>query len=519
MPTASARFPFRAAALLASAAFQLHFIRSARFEAGGRSHFTLFDDAMISMRYARNLAEGHGLVWNPGGAPVEGYTNLLWTLWMAVPHGLGVPEQYTALCVMLSGALLLVACAVLAARVARALEPGGPAADCALLFVAGCYPLLYWTLRGMEVGLEALLLLFALGAALRVARGARARSAWPALAALPLVRADAALPAALIALATSGACWRSGRRAQAASLVSAVMLPVAGQLFFRWLYYGELLPNTYYLKLTGLPPGTSLARGLRSLWDQLGGVLAPWSLAAAAALWYRRRDARHWLVFSVFGAQCAYSVWAGGDAWEWMGYANRYLSAALPALSVLAAIGIQTLFGAGRPWTCRGVALALLLTTHGLDYASYFRDGYAHAREERIVGRLGIHLRETTAPEARIAVVWAGAIPYFARREVVDLLGKNDPVIAREPAQPGELLPGHNKWNYRYSIGELRPAVVESLWRPTPEDALWMRSQGYQQLRNGLWIDTAQRGLLREGIARIWDEALIPPAAAPRATP
>ena len=32
----------------------------------------LFEDAMISMRYARHLAAGHGLVWNIGEAPIEG---------------------------------------------------------------------------------------------------------------------------------------------------------------------------------------------------------------------------------------------------------------------------------------------------------------------------------------------------------------------------------------------------------------------------------------------------------------
>ena len=37
------------------------------------------DDAYISLRYARNLVEGHGLVWNPGEA-VEGYSNLAWVL-------------------------------------------------------------------------------------------------------------------------------------------------------------------------------------------------------------------------------------------------------------------------------------------------------------------------------------------------------------------------------------------------------------------------------------------------------
>jgi hypothetical protein len=32
----------------------------------GKRYFCLFDDAMISMRYAWNLSHGFGLVWNPG---------------------------------------------------------------------------------------------------------------------------------------------------------------------------------------------------------------------------------------------------------------------------------------------------------------------------------------------------------------------------------------------------------------------------------------------------------------------
>src|SRR5262245_54181998 len=38
--------------------------------------FTL-DDTFITLRYSQNLAEGHGLLWNPGAAPVEGYTSPL----------------------------------------------------------------------------------------------------------------------------------------------------------------------------------------------------------------------------------------------------------------------------------------------------------------------------------------------------------------------------------------------------------------------------------------------------------
>ena len=42
-----------------------------------RTHWWLDDDAMIpSMRYARNLAQGTGVVWN-AGERVEGYTQFL----------------------------------------------------------------------------------------------------------------------------------------------------------------------------------------------------------------------------------------------------------------------------------------------------------------------------------------------------------------------------------------------------------------------------------------------------------
>ena len=56
----------------------------------------LTDDAFISFRYARNLLEGHGLVFNPGER-VEGYTNFLWVLELAALWGLfGLRPEYAA---------------------------------------------------------------------------------------------------------------------------------------------------------------------------------------------------------------------------------------------------------------------------------------------------------------------------------------------------------------------------------------------------------------------------------------
>src|ERR1043166_6070025 len=51
------------------------------------------DDAFIAFRYARNLAMGHGLVFNPGFERVEGYTNFLWVLLLAAGRFCGLAPE------------------------------------------------------------------------------------------------------------------------------------------------------------------------------------------------------------------------------------------------------------------------------------------------------------------------------------------------------------------------------------------------------------------------------------------
>jgi len=77
------------------------------FVVGGERYFSLHDDAMISMRYARNLVSGEGLVWNPGGERVEGYTNPLWVLFLALVHLAPLPASKVCLPVQVAGAVLL----------------------------------------------------------------------------------------------------------------------------------------------------------------------------------------------------------------------------------------------------------------------------------------------------------------------------------------------------------------------------------------------------------------------------
>ncbi len=137
-----------------TAGFYWWFIQASTFTYSGRKFYTLFDDAMISLRYARNLEQGHGLTWNPGQTPVEGFTDPLWTLWMAGLHLIGISEASISLYVSLSSAVLVAGSAMIIWRIARHLYPENPGAGRIALFATALYyPLVFWSLRGMEVGL------------------------------------------------------------------------------------------------------------------------------------------------------------------------------------------------------------------------------------------------------------------------------------------------------------------------------------------------------------------------------
>jgi hypothetical protein len=321
------------------------FIARCLFFADGRLYSTLFDDAMVSMRYARNWADGHGLVWNAGGLRVQGFTDPLWTFLMCGVHLAGVPTRLAALMMMTIGALMLFLASVSAWRLARSISDRDDVANIAAALTAFAYPLMFWTLRGMEVGLLACLLTAAAHRAILYARQGRPRDLQLTsvlLICLLWTRADGLVSAGVV-VGYMTLVRRSNWRAIALFSTLIAIVGVAGPIVFSRTYYGPALPNTYYLKLEGVGAVARMARGLPALvvvairsWLCSFVVIA--ALAAAPAAERRRRELT--LLAGLFAAQCAYSVFVGGDAWEWMGYANRYVAIALPLLGVLTAIGI-----------------------------------------------------------------------------------------------------------------------------------------------------------------------------------
>src|SRR5580692_7166495 len=112
--------------------------RSSFIDAGVR-YFSLLDDEMISMRYARNLAHGFGLVYNPGGDRVEGFTNLAWVLYMALLHLLPVSPPKMSLLVQLSGLAFLAPNLVVVARLGELVSGGSRRVGLAAAFLSAFY--------------------------------------------------------------------------------------------------------------------------------------------------------------------------------------------------------------------------------------------------------------------------------------------------------------------------------------------------------------------------------------------
>lgn len=121
---------------------------------------------------------------------------------------------------------------------------------------------------------------------------------------------------------------------------------------------------------------------------------------------------------------------------------------------------------------------------------------------------MGLVLKQITTPQATIAVVTVGNIPYFSARTAVDLLGKSDKVIARTEPQAtagnfdfdDDFRPGHNKWDYDYSIGELQPDIVAQLWGDTSA-AMPILQADYELVE----IDGIPYWLRRDSKNILWD--------------
>jgi hypothetical protein len=450
--------------------YSVGFISRTSFVVEGHRYFCLFDDAMISMRYAANWADGHGFVWNPGER-VEGYTTFGWTFVMGLCHLFRLSPSYTCLLVQVLGVPILWGCLVGTALLARFCKLSPLSACCAIVLAGTSYTLIFFTLFGMETGLLTLLVTVALADTVKYIseeRGGIRPVLWFAPAAL--VRPDA-LPVMLFVFLFFWFSVKKGRLRLLIGLI-VVVLVVLTHFLWRYHFYGQWLPNTYYLKLTDWPLQYRIAAGIK----QTSWTVAAFGLPALLAAIVAIQDTKRWhlLILGSFTISVIYQVYVGGDAWP----LNRFVLPYSLGLFVLAAEGINQLaiLLINRKTDVLKTAFRLTLTilcivaVNGIHWDHCLLLARPQTTgDNRMNIRCFLAVEKVADPNASVAVRLAGTYPYFSKRLCFDLLGKCDPYIAHLPAHSEISRAGHNKFDYTYSFTAHRPDIILHMFDTTNE--------------------------------------------------
>jgi arabinofuranosyltransferase len=387
------------------------------------------DDAFISMRYARNIASGWGPVFVPGDR-VEGFSNPLFTYLLALLHPLASGEDAFPLLARAIGVVSAAACVVLLAR--APLRGGAPANALAVAVMALSTSAALWSVAGLETMLYALLILAGVVVTLSRPRGFAAQAgAGALLAAIALSRPEGLIPAAALWLARLAD--RETRRDVGGHVTIALvaLAPCAAYLAFRHAYYGEWLPNTYFAK--HVPVARASGPGARYVGRF---VLERWLLLAPIALAIGGRARRGRAASLALGVLAAYLpcvVLVGGD---WMDQA-RFIAPVVPLLAIVIAEGalmVPELPGLRaarvpvRAVTVAGVVLYLVAVESALTLGERQRFWVNAEPYYATVGRL---VAVVADPHWTIAAQDIGAIGWYGRIRVIDLLGLADRDIAR----------------------------------------------------------------------------------------
>lgn len=416
-----------------------------------RAYDYVVDDAYISFRYARNLVEGEGLVFNPGER-VEGYTNFLWVMLLAAGMRLRIEPVGMARVMGFGFAVLTMLALFYYSR--RIYERRGWERLLPAALVAASPPVAVWAFAGLETTMFAFLVTVSLLAQVESGDRGRVSLASSVLAGLAAVtRPEGLLFAAVIFVSIL-----LDRRLRRRALIWLIPVALIYAPYFAWryTYYGWLLPNTYYAKTGG--GWSQLIRGLTYikhfyLWP--GGAVTLLAIVPAAI----RRNRKTVLPLLTCLVWTCYVAVIGGDGLAMY----RFIVPVLPLWYLLAAEGLVLLLA--RPgkraaiFTARPARIAVitvcLLMVLSRSLGSSERD-FVHEDRIRVQGNwvpIGKWLRHYAKPGETLAIPVAGAIPYYSGLYTIDMLGITDSHIAHVRIRDmGGGRAGHEKHDIDYVL-------------------------------------------------------------------
>jgi len=214
-------------------------------------HVVLFDwyveDAAISFAYARNLADGQGLVPYPAAERIEGYSNPSWVFLLAAAEWVGLSAWDAARWLAL---VLCMATVVIVHRLVREATQRSEIALLAAALLALNSSFAIWGSSGLENALFGCLQAAGMASMLHEVRiGRRVPLSAGFFVLLAITRPEAPVYVALAGLAYAAWVWRDRRGVGSIVGYAAVLVvPLLAYHAWRYVYFAWPFPNTYYAK-------------------------------------------------------------------------------------------------------------------------------------------------------------------------------------------------------------------------------------------------------------------------------
>ena len=381
------------------------------------------DDAYISFRYADNLLAGEGLVYN-AGERVEGFTNFLWVILLALFKGILSIE-------FLAGSRFLgILAGVAIFPLAYLLLSHHEERQRPLLFGALAVALLtnlsipYWSAASLETVAFAAMILAAL-----VAEYRKPELSPGLLVIATLLRPEGGLVFAVILLNR----LLSERRFPTQFFLTYVV-PLLPFVAFKLLYYGSLFPNPYYAK-SGV--GLEYIRsGLEYLWHFISTLGLYGFVFVPPLLMIRKLWRQYSLLYLFVAIYLAYIIWVGGDVLK----VYRFLVPVVPVIYLLFVLGSRELYGTVMRNRAQAAVLTFVISL-AFGFAAIMLSWghvWSYCRAEHgIVDKMSFvahKLAKHMPPDFSIATTTIGRLGYELQgHRVIDMLGLTDSYIARNP--------------------------------------------------------------------------------------
>jgi hypothetical protein len=445
----------------------------------------IVDDALISFAYARNLADGAGFVSQPGKVPVEGFSNPLWTL-MFVP-GFWLNSQVPVLYAKLLGHGFSFATLFFGFQIVQRITGSRLFGSMAMLFLALNTAFVVWGVSGLEnalYGFEVMALAYLCVVSLdrlswRVSRRLAILAGLLAAAAA-LTRPDgivfaALFPAAILVQTVRDRAFAQDIARTILTFVGALAIPVIAYKGMALVYFGSLLPNTYYAKGT---PGLSRILEIIRLEDPvidmaLGLLAGPFGFSGLAigvlgvtfilCLMAKRALAplifmtgatflaflaflflpNDWMPEFRFGTPFTVLfyptifalIWVAGDGMR----QSRFYTRDFPALAIVAVLAVSSILAHQFRFTRFYDDPTIPFTQISERYG---------ARYNNAAAALGVENPSILLPDV-------GATLFFTELEIFDLAGLTDSTVAR------------TLWNDKpalrdYIFNDVKPTIIHT---------------------------------------------------------